>query len=67
MHVADTENHRIQVFTADGDYLRQFGRKGKSRGELDQPKGIAINCNDIVMSASRAMIVSHSSLEKETF
>ena len=28
VYVADYNNHRIQVFTVDGVYLRQFGKKG---------------------------------------
>ena len=43
--IAVTEicNHRIQVFSSDGTYLRSFGRKGSKQGELDWPAGIAFD------------------------
>ncbi len=34
-------NHRVQVFTLEGDFLRQFGRYGNGDGELNTPAGIA--------------------------
>ena len=52
MYVTDTSNHRIQVFTADGVYLRQFGSKGEEEGEgvgeLNQPASIAIDSSNTV-------------------
>ena len=36
LYVADFENHRVQVFTAEGNYLRQFGRKSSGEGELSR-------------------------------
>ncbi len=48
MYVADTLNHRIQVFTAEGKFLRMFGRCGEGRGELDRPISITIDTSDKV-------------------
>ena len=42
-YVADRDNHRIQVFTAEGKFLRMFGRRGEGRGELKEPWGVAID------------------------
>jgi len=33
-YVADYYNHCIHVFTAEGKFLRMFGRHGVGRGEL---------------------------------
>lgn len=33
----------IQVFTAEGEFLRRFGRHGRGRGKLDNPISIAVN------------------------
>ena len=33
----------IQVFTAEGKFLRMFGRCGEGRGELKGPIGVAID------------------------
>ncbi len=42
VYVADRDNHRIQVFTAEGKFLRMFGRHGYGRGELYCPISIAV-------------------------
>lgn len=44
-----TDNHSVQVFTADGlRCLRKFGKYGSGSGELSFPSGICIDCNDVV-------------------
>ena len=52
VYVVDSETchdrYSVQVFTAEGKYIRQFGNKGSGEGELNKPKGIAIDLNDIV-------------------
>ena len=41
--VADSSNHRVQVFDSNGTFLRSFGHKGENDGEFKYPTGIAIN------------------------
>jgi DNA-binding beta-propeller fold protein YncE len=41
IYVADTYNHRIQVFAPDGRFLQAFGMEGTQRGALLRPKGLA--------------------------
>jgi sugar lactone lactonase YvrE len=36
-------NFRVQVFDADGGYLRSFGRAGDGAGDFDKAKGIAVD------------------------
>ncbi|PFX12389.1 E3 ubiquitin-protein ligase TRIM71 [Stylophora pistillata] len=43
--VTNTSNHRVQVFSSDGIYLRSFGRKGDKQGEFNYPTGIAQDKN----------------------
>ena len=43
LYVTDTGNHRVQVFNADGIFLREFGGAGNQPGQLSEPVGIAIN------------------------
>ena len=31
--VTDRENHRVQIFNSEGNYLRSFGRRGTRKGE----------------------------------
>jgi DNA-binding beta-propeller fold protein YncE/Flp pilus assembly protein TadD len=40
LYVADTYNHRIQIFAADGRFLAAFGSEGTQRGALSRPKGL---------------------------
>ncbi len=48
VYVADFSNHRIQVFTAEGKFLRMFGRRGHGRGELFCPISITLDTSDRV-------------------
>ncbi|MGH9364492.1 MAG: flippase activity-associated protein Agl23 [Thermoanaerobaculia bacterium] len=43
LYVADTKNHRIQVFDPAGRPLRAFGAKGSGDGQLNEPCGVAID------------------------
>jgi DNA-binding beta-propeller fold protein YncE/cytochrome c-type biogenesis protein CcmH/NrfG len=43
VYVADTFNHRIQVFTPEGDFLRQFGGEGAQAGSFRFPKAVAFD------------------------
>jgi uncharacterized protein (TIGR03663 family) len=51
VYVADTGNKRIQVFTPDGQFIRQWGGGGALEGYLDEPVGIAIGPGDEVYVA----------------
>ncbi len=48
VYIADQNNHCIQVFTAEGNFLRMFDRRGEGRGELDRPISITIDTSDRV-------------------
>jgi sugar lactone lactonase YvrE len=39
--VADRNNHRIQVFGRDGDFIRAWGRMGAGPGEFKEPHDVA--------------------------
>lgn len=41
LYVSDTMNSRIQVFDADGKFIRQIGKRGNAYGMFDKPKGVA--------------------------
>ncbi|MDQ3935370.1 MAG: SMP-30/gluconolactonase/LRE family protein, partial [Actinomycetota bacterium] len=49
LFVADTQNHRIQKFTPEGRFVRMWGRNGGDGtpgvgpGEMDQPRGLAVD------------------------
>jgi iron(III) transport system permease protein len=43
IYVADSCNHRIQIFSHDGKFIRQYGRAGSGLGELSYPYDIAVD------------------------
>ncbi|XP_015774193.1 PREDICTED: E3 ubiquitin-protein ligase TRIM71-like [Acropora digitifera] len=48
--VADSGNHRIQIFLGDGAHLRSFGRNGNQQGQFSCPRGITFYNNNIIVS-----------------
>lgn len=43
VYVADSCNHRIQVFSSDGRFLRMYGKPGRGKGELSYPYDICVD------------------------
>lgn len=50
VYVADTFNHRIQVFNALGDFQYAFGSQGDGEAEFKEP-------NDVILDASGRIVV----------
>jgi hypothetical protein len=38
-------NYRIEVFDADGKFIRAFGKHGDGPGYFAMPKGVAVDCD----------------------
>jgi DNA-binding beta-propeller fold protein YncE len=45
VYVSDTLNNRVQIFDADGNFLRTFGKAGDGPGYFARPKGIAVDAD----------------------
>jgi ABC-type Fe3+ transport system permease subunit len=43
LYVADSCNHRIQVFANDGQFLRSYGKAGAGKGDLSYPYDICVD------------------------
>ena len=43
VYVADTWNDRVEVFDAEGAFIRTWGKNGDGPGDFARPKGIAID------------------------
>jgi len=43
LYVADSCNHRIQVFSSDGQFIHAYGKAGKGKGELSYPYDICVD------------------------
>lgn len=53
LFVADSGNHRIQVFSIDGIWIDSFGTKGLGDGEFNTPSDIVFASDDILFIADR--------------
>jgi DNA-binding beta-propeller fold protein YncE len=51
VYVADTLNHRIQVYDRWGELERSMGSQGSGEGQFNEPRGIAIDSDDNVYVA----------------
>lgn len=51
VYVSDTWNTRIQVFDADGTFIRTFGEAGDGPGYFARPKGLSIDADGHVWVA----------------
>ena len=49
----DAGNYRVQVFSAEGDFIRSLGREGQGPGELERPSQMAIVADTVVVNAAR--------------
>ena len=43
VYVVDSGNHRVQVFSRDGEFLRKWGSKGSGDGQLLFPWGVMVD------------------------
>ena len=43
VHVADSCNHRVEIFTSEGKFLRAYGKPGRGKGELSYPYDICVD------------------------
>jgi tetratricopeptide (TPR) repeat protein len=50
LYVADTYNHRIQVFAPDGQFIQTFGAEGAQPGAFLRPKGLAWGSNQVLFA-----------------
>jgi sugar lactone lactonase YvrE len=43
VYVSDTFNDRVEIFDADGNFVREFGKPGDGPGYFTRPKGLAVD------------------------
>ena len=53
VYVADTNNHRILVYDADGVRTLSFGSQGDEPGSLDKPSDIRVTSDGVIYVADR--------------
>ena len=52
--VTDTFYNRVEMFDADGGFIRTFGKNGDGAGDFERPKGIAVDCDGHIWVADAA-------------
>jgi DNA-binding beta-propeller fold protein YncE/ABC-type molybdate transport system permease subunit len=45
LYVADSCNHRIQIFSSDGKFIRAYGKAGTGKGELGYPYDVCVDAS----------------------
>ncbi|KAI0984985.1 hypothetical protein GJ496_008342 [Pomphorhynchus laevis] len=68
--ITDTRNHRIQMFTCNGMFMRKFGYDGILWKRLDSPRGIAVSKDDKIVATdfnNHRIIVLDSNLTNEYY
>jgi DNA-binding beta-propeller fold protein YncE len=53
VYVADTLNHRIQVFGPIGKFLRSWGSRGTGNGQFNSPASIAVTGNRVYVADAK--------------
>ena len=51
IYVLDAGNHRIQVFDAEGGYLRTMGQEGQGPGEFTSPSNMVVGGGHVILRA----------------
>ncbi len=51
LYVTDMYNNRVEVFDADGNFIRAWGKQGDRPGTFSRPKGIAVDADGHVWVA----------------
>ena len=49
--VADNGNHRIQIFSGEGEYVGMFGGKGSLDSQLSNPCGLSVDSDGNIIVA----------------
>ena len=67
LYVADSCNHRIEVFSSDGKFLRAYGKPGRGPGELSYPYDICVDSagRQVTRRIAVRIPARHSSVGRE--
>ena len=48
VYVTELFNHRVSMFTSEGQFLTSFGTKGEGPGQFNCPRGITVDRDGLV-------------------
>ena len=57
--VSDTRNHRLQLFSPNGEYLTKYGFDGQMWKHFDSPRGVCFTQDDQVTILSSIFIANN--------
>ena len=55
--MVDSSNHRVQLFSEQGEYLNQFGEKGNLDQQLMNPLGLSVIDGNVIVADSGNKLV----------
>ena len=58
LYISDYNNHRVQVFTGNGQFVYSFGKKGSGQGELKGPIGVCVDASYVYVADYNNQCVS---------
>ena len=70
LFVADNQNHRIQIFDFNGNFVAKFGGMGDGNGEFTNPQAIATNSTHLIVADTgnhRIQIFDHTGVYVSQF
>ncbi len=48
MYISDLGNHRVSVFTSEGQFVRSFGSNGEGQGQFKDLRGLAMDSSGVL-------------------
>ena len=48
VYISELSNHRVSVFTSEGQFLTSFGKKGAGPGGFRSPTGLAVDSSGVL-------------------
>jgi sugar lactone lactonase YvrE len=60
LYVSDMLNNRIEVFDAEGTFVRTFGKIGDAVGEFGRPKGVAVDSDGLRHARKNCLAVQRA-------
>jgi hypothetical protein len=70
LYTVELFNHRIQVFTGDGEFITSIGSEGSGDGQLKYPAGIALDQNPVRVTVDlygKIFVSDHSNNRVQVF
>jgi len=51
IYVAESDNHRVSVFSTEGKFFKSFGCKGEAKAQFQCPRSVHVNKDGFILVA----------------